>query len=90
MRDSASAAGTDGPARLEFVRVSAKNFFSSRSGGLVGNENDIILDAYRLARWYHQSPEHFLAMSLSEIRLHLVRTIELVRIMRAEAEDDGG
>jgi hypothetical protein len=42
-----------------------------------------------LARWYHQAPEHFLNMPLSEVRLHLIRTIELARIMRAEASDDG-
>jgi hypothetical protein len=57
---------------------------------LVGEDNNIILDCYRLARWYHQSPEVFLAMPLSDVRLHLVRTIELARIMRQEsaAEDD--
>jgi hypothetical protein len=53
---------------------------------LVGNENDIVLDAYRLARWYSQPPDYFLAMPLSEIRLHLSRTIELAKIMRREAE----
>jgi hypothetical protein len=73
---------------LEFVRVSAKKFFSPRSGGMVGDEETLILDAYRLARFYHQSPDHFLAMTLSEIQLHLGRTIQLTRIMRAEASSD--
>lgn len=76
---------------MELLCLPAKRFFSSRSQLLVGHEEDIILDAYRLARWYHVSPEHFLAMALSDIRLHLRRTIQLARIMRAEAtqsEDD--
>ena len=45
--------------------------FSSRSGGMVGDEEDMVLDCYRLARWYHQSPEVFLNMPLDEVRLHL-------------------
>jgi len=74
------------------VRVSASQFFSSRSGGLVGDDQNIILDCYRLARWYHQSPELFLAMPLSDVRIHLIRTIELSRIMQQEAgsgDNDG-
>jgi hypothetical protein len=53
--------------------------------------SDLVLDCYRLARWYHQSPEVFLAMSLSDIQLHLIRTVELAKRMRAEtASDDDG
>ena len=48
-----------------------------------------MLDCYRLARWYRQSPELFLAMPISEMRLHLERTLQLARIMRLEASDDG-
>jgi hypothetical protein len=55
---------------------------------LVGTDQDIILDCYRLARWYHQSPDHFLAMPLSDVRLHLLRTAELARIMQQEADSD--
>jgi hypothetical protein len=44
------------------------------------------LDCYRLARWYHQPPEYFLDMTLRDVRLHLYRTSQLARIMRAEAE----
>jgi hypothetical protein len=57
---------------------------------LVGDDNNLILDCYRLARWYHQSPDVFLAMPLSDVRLHLIRTIELSNIMRREAADDDG
>lgn len=73
------------------MRVSATQFFSSRFSGLVGEDNNIILDCYRLARFYHQSPDVFLAMPLTDVRLHLIRTIELSRIMRQEAgsDDDG-
>ena len=51
------------------------------------DDQEIILDCYRLARWYHQPPDHFLNMPLSDVRLHLIRTIELAKIMRSEAQD---
>jgi len=46
---------------------------------LVGDEDEMILDCYRLARWYHVSPDVFLAMSVSEVALHLRRTAQLDR-----------
>jgi hypothetical protein len=46
---------------------------------LVGSEDELVLDAYRLAQHFHVSPEVFLAMSLSEVRLHMERTAELDR-----------
>jgi hypothetical protein len=58
---------------------------------LVGDEEDLILDCYRLARWYHQSPDVFLALPLDKVRLHLNRTIRLAALMRASniESDDG-
>lgn len=59
---------------------------------MVGSESNLVLDCYRLARWYHQSPDVFLSMPLSEVRTHMIRTIELANIMRREAgadQDDG-
>jgi len=60
---------------------------------LVGDEKDLILDCYRLAREYHQSPEVFLNMPLDEVQLHLSRTIELAEIRRRQQQiadsDDG-
>jgi hypothetical protein len=50
-------------------------------------ESDLVLDCYRLARWYHQSPLHFLDMPLSEVRMHMRRTAELSRIMKQAAEE---
>jgi len=55
---------------------------------VVGSENDLVLDCYRLARWYHQAPDVFLSMPLSEVRIHLIRTIELSNIMRRQAAAD--
>jgi hypothetical protein len=74
---------------LEQLRVSAAQFFSSGSFGLVGEDDNIVLDSYRLARWYRQSPEVFLAMPLSEVRIHMMRTVQLAALMRAEASPDG-
>jgi hypothetical protein len=57
---------------------------------LVGDEVEIVLDCYRLARHYHQNPAVFLDMPLSEVRLHLRRTIELAEVMQKYADSDDG
>jgi hypothetical protein len=50
-----------------------------------------ILDCYRLARFYHVSPTVFLEMGLSEVRIHLERTIDLAHIINREnASSDNG
>jgi hypothetical protein len=56
----------------------------------VENPEDLVLDCYRLARWYHQNPETFLAMTLEDIALHRARTAQIARMMRREAENDDG
>jgi hypothetical protein len=48
----------------------------------------MILDCYRLAKFYSTSPEIFLAMPIGEVQLHLYRTIQLTQKMRQEAEDN--
>jgi hypothetical protein len=51
--------------------------------------SDIVLDCYRLARFYHVSPTVFLEMGMSEVRVHLERTIDLAQIIsRENATDD--
>jgi hypothetical protein len=55
---------------------------------LVGGEEEVILDCYRLARWYHVSPEVFLAMPLSDVSLHLHRTAQCDRAQRSATGDD--
>jgi hypothetical protein len=47
----------------------------------------MILDAYRLAKHFHTSPEVFLAMPISEMRLHMDRAAELDR-RRQPVDDD--
>jgi hypothetical protein len=58
---------------------------------LVGLDENIVLDCYRLAKWYSVNPEVFLNMPLNDVQLHLQRTIQLAKVMRQEAEnaDDG-
>ena len=68
------------------MRVSVTQFFSARSGGLVASDENLVLDCYRLARFYHTSPDTFLEMPLGEVQLHLYRTIQLTSIMQREAE----
>jgi hypothetical protein len=70
------------------LRLSAAAFFSARSSGLVGGEEDIILDCYRLARWYHVSPEVFLSMPVSDIEMHRYRTAQCDREQQAATGDD--
>jgi hypothetical protein len=68
------------------VRVSPAKFFLARSSGLVGSDENIVLDCYRLARFYHTSPDLFLNMPLGDVQLHLYRTVQLTEIMQKEAE----
>jgi hypothetical protein len=56
---------------------------------MVSDDDNLILDCYRLARWYHCSPDTFLNMPISDVHLHLRRTTQLARLMRQEADDDG-
>jgi hypothetical protein len=55
---------------------------------LVGDEDEIILDCYRLARWYRVSPEVFLSMPLSDVALHLHRTAQCDRAQRSATSND--
>jgi hypothetical protein len=55
---------------------------------LVEAAEDLVLDCYWLARWYHQSPEHFLAMPISAVQTHMSRTQQIIERMRPP-EDDG-
>jgi hypothetical protein len=53
---------------------------------VVVSEENLILDCYRLARWYHTSPEVFLTMPLNDIHLHMYRTMQLMALMKRESE----
>jgi hypothetical protein len=55
---------------------------------LVGDEDDLILDCYRLAREYHVSPEIFLNMPISDVHLHIGRTHQLYRKQRPVSDDE--
>ena len=66
------------------MRLSVTRFFYPGPNSLVA-----VIDCYRLARYYHISPTIFLDMGLSEVRTHLVRTIELADIINRENAVDG-
>jgi hypothetical protein len=55
---------------------------------LVGDEP--VLDCYRLAKFYHVSPGVFLEMGLTEVEIHLKRTIDLQHIIQRENSSDDG
>lgn len=55
--------------------------------GLAGDEDNVVLDAYWLARWYHTNPETFLAMPLDDVAMHVKRTMQLARLMRDRDEE---
>ena len=74
---------------MEFVLISTAKFFLARGGGVVGADETIILDCYRLAKYYATSPSVFLSMPITEVQLHLFRTIQLANVMRREQEENG-
>jgi hypothetical protein len=49
---------------------------------VAGDEDEIILDCYRLARHYHVSPDVFLTMSVTELETHMRRTGQVQRADR--------
>jgi hypothetical protein len=57
-------------------------------GLAVAESTNVVLDCYRLARFYHVSPREFLEMPLSEVRVHLGNTIDLAHIIRDENSSD--
>jgi hypothetical protein len=49
-------------------------------------DDSIVIDCYRLARFYHQNPEVFLSMPFDEVKQHLMRTYQL----RQEENENNG
>jgi len=49
--------------------------------------DDMVLDCYRLASYYHVNPEIFLNMPINDVRLHMQRTAELERSRQRERND---
>jgi hypothetical protein len=55
-------------------------------------QEDFVLDCYRLADRYHQSPDVFLGMPITHIRQHIEFTLKLIEAQRkaaGENDDDG-
>lgn len=52
--------------------------------------NDLVIDCYRLAKFYQVSPTIFLEMGLSEVLTHLEWTIELQHQQKRESQSDDG
>lgn len=55
---------------------------------VVGEDESIVLDCYWLAQWYHQSPDVFLSMPLSTVRIHLNRSNKIAELRRAAQSRD--
>jgi hypothetical protein len=78
------------------VRASAKTFFSPGTGDLVGtaiDPDEMFMDCYRLADRFHQSPDVFLSMPITDVARHVRMTIKLNKLQReaqerARADDD--
>lgn len=51
------------------------------------NPDDLILNCYRLADRFHQSPRIFLDMPITEIDQHIHWTVTLIEKQRAANED---
>jgi hypothetical protein len=54
---------------------------------LVGGESEIILDCYRLARFFHCSPDTFLSLPLSEVWMHLKYADTLSKAEQSASDD---
>jgi hypothetical protein len=67
----------------------AAPFFSPRSDVLVGEDENLVLDCYRLAHYYNCNPEIFLAMPLSQMEVHIRHTNRIAELMRDETKRDG-
>jgi hypothetical protein len=55
---------------------------------VVGIDEDLVLDCYRLADFYHVNPQIFLDMTFSEVLMHLRNTVRLAEIKAEEARRD--
>lgn len=54
-----------------------------------GPVEGLILDCYRLAKYYGRPPDEFLTLPLSQVNKHMKWTAKLIEIAR-ESDDDGG
>lgn len=54
--------------------------------------DELILNCYRLADRFHQSPDVFLSMSITDIERHVRYTVKLTKLQRAAqgGDDDDG
>jgi hypothetical protein len=58
--------------------------------GAVGGESEtLILDCYRLAKYYGIDPDHFLGKPLSTIQRHMKWTAKLIETQRQGDNEDG-
>jgi hypothetical protein len=68
---------------LDLVRVFPPAVFFTEFGDL-DTGADPVLDAYRLAHFYGQNPEVFLAMPLTDLSDHMANTIRLRAVQSRE------
>jgi hypothetical protein len=74
------------------MRASATTFFYRGTGNVVIDQDDLILNCYRLANYYHQNPEVFTEMSLSRLDTHIYYTGRLIALResaRRQQEENG-
>jgi hypothetical protein len=50
---------------------------------------DIILDCYRLAKYYGRHPDDFLTLPLSSIRRHMRWTSKLIEVTNPPEDENG-
>jgi hypothetical protein len=65
------------------MRASATTFFYRGAGNVVVNQEDLILNCYRLAQHYNQNPEVFTEMTLSRLDMHIYYTGRLIELREA-------
>lgn len=51
---------------------------------------EVILNCYRLAKYYNRDPDEFLSKPLSKVRRHMAWTSKLIEQQNSENPDDNG
>lgn len=70
------------------MRASVTAIFFTRAGHLVEppDADELIINCYRLADRFHQNPDVFLSMPITDIDRHVRYTVKLTKLQRAAQE----
>jgi hypothetical protein len=50
--------------------------------------DELIINCYRLAHYYHQNPDLFVEMPLSKMNVHIIYTVRLINMQNEARGED--